>query len=184
MPEDLDRSDPGKGLQAGWLGREPPAFRLSLEGLTKLKRIPAGQSLYASEDHADALVGLASGHLALLFPLVSGEETVSHICSPGFWLGATMLATREPRRHLTAVARTEVTIAVAPLTAVRRMLQEEPEGWAAIARLMEVHWALTACIARDLMLRAAIETASWRRCCACAASAPLRHARHRSCAFP
>lgn len=145
--------DERAGLEQGWLGQEPDEFRSMLHALARFRTVQAGQSVYASADHADALLGVAAGHLALRTPLVSGEEIVVHVCSPGFFLGVTMISSRGQRRHLGAHARTETTLAVIPLSTLRRTLHEQPQFWPSAARLMELHWALTACIARDLLLR-------------------------------
>jgi CRP/FNR family transcriptional regulator, cyclic AMP receptor protein len=140
-------------LDLGWLGREPDDFRAYLHQQIRLKVVPAGQSIYASDDQADALMGVATGQIALRTPLISGEEVVGHICLPGFWLGATMLASHDRRRYLAAFARTDATVAVVPLSLVRRTLQDQPQWWPSFARLSEVYWNLTACIVADLMLR-------------------------------
>lgn len=141
------------GLESGWLGREPEAFRSRFTQLCRFRALSAGQPVYAVDDHADILVGVAVGQLALLTPLVSGEEAIAHICSAGFWLGASMLASHTQRRHIAAVARTDAVVAVIPLTVMRRSLRDAPEWWPSMARLMEANWTHTACLARDLMLR-------------------------------
>lgn len=142
-----------EGFDAGWLGREPPAFQAKFCELLMLKSLPPGQPIYASDDHGDLLIGIAAGHVALTTPLVSGEEVIVHVCSPGFWLGVTMLASQEKRRHLGATTRGDVTLGVLSLPVLMGVLQAEPEWWPSMARLMEVHATLSACIVRDLLLR-------------------------------
>jgi CRP-like cAMP-binding protein len=141
------------GLEQGWLGREPPQFQAEFRRLLVLRPVAAGKLVFASDDEADALYGIAEGRFAIRTPLVSGEEVVAHVSAPGFWVGVTMIASLERRRHIAAVARTDGVVASVPLSGLRAALQENPQWWYSIARLMECHWTLTACIARDLMLR-------------------------------
>jgi CRP-like cAMP-binding protein len=141
------------GIEAGWLGREPEAFRKGLLDIARIRRLPAGATMYMTDDDADTFVGLAAGHLAFRSALVTGTEVVAHIGSAGMWFGTAMIPVSRLQRRLTVDARTDVTVAMVPLPSLRRWLSQRPEGWESIARQYNVDWELTYCIGRDLMLR-------------------------------
>jgi CRP-like cAMP-binding protein len=142
-----------EGLTGGWLRQELEAFVSALINAATIRRLGAGSMLHSADDEARQILGLASGFLALKTPVASGEEVIAHVAGPGIWLGATMVASLEVRRHISAVARTDVTLAIVSLPVMRQLLANNPEWWPSLARLIESHWKLVACMARDLMLR-------------------------------
>jgi CRP-like cAMP-binding protein len=148
VPEALRR-----GLENGWLGAESPDFRDAILDRARLARLTAGALVFAFDDEADTLVGVAEGHVAFSTPLASGEEHLAHVAQPGIWVGAAMIASPQRRRLVTATARTDVTVALVSLPLLRGWLAREPQHWPGFARLLTLEWHLTACITQDLLLR-------------------------------
>ena len=139
-------------LRRGWLSRTPLEFQQAFFPICRLRRFVAGETLYAAGDEPGGLFGICRGSVALSIPLVTSEMHFVHLFQPGTWFGEASMLTGQPRR-VSATARSDVTVANAPLGSLQTLLARNPEWWRLIGCLsVELNDFMTAS-GDDLMIR-------------------------------
>jgi CRP/FNR family transcriptional regulator, cyclic AMP receptor protein len=139
-------------LRRGWLSRTPLDFQQAFFPICRLRRFAAGETLYAAGDEPGGVFGVVRGSVAVSIPVVTNEMHFVHLFQPGVWFGEASMMTGLPRR-VTAVARTDVTVANAPIGSMRSLLSRHPEWWRMIGCLsIELNDFMTAS-GDDLLIR-------------------------------
>jgi CRP-like cAMP-binding protein len=121
-------------LRRGWLSRSELEFQQAFLSICRLRRFNARETLYAAGDEPGGIFGIVHGSVAVSIPMVTSEMHFVHLFQPGFWFGEGSIMTNEPRR-VSAVARTDVTVAYAPIGSLRTLLSRNPEWWRMIGCL-------------------------------------------------
>lgn len=102
---------------AGWLSRQPEAFRADVIKRCHLTGFEGGETLYHAGDDAGGLYGLLQGVIELDLP----NGHVGTVRTPGYWVGETAAFRRGPRLA-SIVARTEAHVLYLPLAEFDRLI--------------------------------------------------------------
>ena len=144
----------------GWLVRADPGFRDALLALARWHRAEPGHHLTRAGDEAGDLIGLAEGTVAFTVTEGLASTPTMHVAAAVIWMGYGPLVL-PMARTVTAEARTPVLYASFAQARVQGLLQRDPAGWQAIARLSGEFGLLMALTAADLLI-----PESERRCAA------------------
>jgi len=147
-------------LHRGWLSRTPSDFQQALFPICRLRRFAAGETLYVAGDEPGGIFGICRGSVAVSIPLDTSEMHFVHLYQPGIWFGEASILTGHPRR-ISAVARTDLTVAYAPRGGLLTLLNGHPEWWQMLGRLSVETNDFMIVSGDDLMIRD-----SERRCIA------------------
>jgi CRP/FNR family transcriptional regulator, cyclic AMP receptor protein len=139
-------------LRRGWLSRTESEFQQAFLQICRLRRFKAREMLYTAGDEPGGIFGIVHGSVAVSIPLVTSEMHFVHLFQPGTWFGEGSIVTGDPRR-VSAVARTDVTVAYAPIGSLQTLFSRNPEWWRMIGRLsIDLNDFMTAS-GDDLMIR-------------------------------
>lgn len=139
-------------MRRGWFSRAPIDFQQAFFPICRLRRFTAGEALYVAGDEPGGIFGICSGSVAISVPLDTSEMHFVHLCQPGAWFGEGSLLTNQPR-PISAMARTDVTVAYAPLGALLALLNRNPEWWQIFGGLSVESSLFIIGSADDLMIR-------------------------------
>jgi CRP/FNR family transcriptional regulator, cyclic AMP receptor protein len=139
-------------LRRGWLSRTPLEFQQALLPICRLRSFDAGETLYSAGDEPGGIFGIVRGSVAVAIPLITSEMHLIHLFQPGTWFGEASMLTGQPRR-VSATARSDVTVANAPLGSLQTLLDRNPRWWRLIGCLsVELNDVMTAS-GDDLLIR-------------------------------
>ena len=139
-------------LQHGWLRHTPIDFQQAFLPICRMRRFSAGDTLYAVGDDPGGLFGLVRGSVAISIISSSAEMRFVHLLQPGNWFGEASVLTGKPRR-ISAVARTDITVAHAALGNLQTLLSQRPEWWRFIGCIAVETNATSNTVGDDLMKR-------------------------------
>ncbi|HWJ71645.1 MAG TPA: Crp/Fnr family transcriptional regulator [Kaistia sp.] len=135
-----------------WLREAPESFRRAVIERCVLQRFDPSQVIYSVGDGPGGIYCLISGSVRVSVASAEDGPFFAHIMQPGIWIGEGPLISRGPRVvGLSAGRLSEVLLL--PLPAIQSILESQPIGWKAVARLTfdHVNTALTGL--NDLMIR-------------------------------
>lgn len=118
----------------GWLAETPPSFQDTV--LKKSDRMVAdpGMAVFHPGDDAGGAIGVISGYADLHVEGRDGDDTLSHIVGPGYWVGGVAAVAGQPRR-VGMVARTALRLIRLPRAEMLRMTDQAPDCWRHFAGL-------------------------------------------------
>ncbi|SOY97783.1 putative transcriptional regulator; CRP/Fnr family [Cupriavidus taiwanensis] len=132
----LPCSDPLAAVRAGaWFSQLPPALRQALLDDGSLRRLVAGETLFARGDRFDGLYCVASGTMQIHASGESGKAAVLGLLEPGTWFGEICLFDGLPRTH-DARAASVATLWHVPRAALAQRLAQQPAWWQAFGQLL------------------------------------------------
>lgn len=118
----------------GWLHEQPLEFQIRMALAGRWITVPRGGMIYTIGDAPDALFGLGEGLLDVSIAIGGDEEVTIYRARPGFWIGDSALLA-ETNRGVTVSAATECRVFRIPISALRRILAENPDDWPCFFRL-------------------------------------------------
>ena len=137
------RDDALAAVRAGaWFSQLPPALRQALIDDGSLRRLVAGETLFARGDRFDGLYCVASGTMQIHASGESGKAALLGLLEPGTWFGEICLFDGQPRTH-DAFAMGPCTLLHIPQLALLALLDEQPVYWRQLALLMSQKLRLT-----------------------------------------
>lgn len=125
-----------------WFQALDPALQQQLLALAHVRRLHAGQRLFARGDAPDGLYGVVKGAVRIGGLSESGKEAVLALMEPPHWFGEIALFDGQPRTH-DAWAEGSVTLVHVPQQALLGLLDTQPVHWRAFALLMTHKLRLT-----------------------------------------
>ncbi|TNF52427.1 MAG: Crp/Fnr family transcriptional regulator [Burkholderiales bacterium] len=117
-----------------WFAGCAPGLQQVLLGTGRLRRLAAGQALFARGGEADGLCCLTSGALRIGALDAEGQAAVLAYLEPYQWFGEISMIDGQPRTH-DAVADVDSQVLVVPRTALMAFLDTHPVHWRDLARL-------------------------------------------------
>jgi CRP-like cAMP-binding protein len=115
----------------GWFGRAAPEFQQAVLARCGWREVPAGEQIYRASDVQTDPCGIVDGTVEIYSRYGAGDNPMLHLAHEGSWIGYGSVF-RGPLR-VTAVARTNVLLAVVPGRVMQDLLQERPEWWRYLA---------------------------------------------------
>ncbi|MDQ0138612.1 Crp/Fnr family transcriptional regulator [Cupriavidus necator] len=129
-------NDPLAAVRAGaWFSQLPPGLRQALLDDGSLRRLAAGQTLFARGDRFDGLYCVASGTMQIHASGESGKAAVLGLLEPGTWFGEICLFDGLPRTH-DARAASAATLWHVPRARLAQRLAQQPAWWQAFGQLL------------------------------------------------
>lgn len=155
----MDRQDGLRNLSTiGWLSQTPTEFRDTLLSASRWKHLSPGALITVGGDEATDLIGVASGVVELSTVFGKTDTPVLTFGHGVYWVGYGSMLSGQPRR-VTAIARTEVSVASIPAVHIHAALARRPEWWQHLVPLALQYGDAAVTIAADLLIRG-----SARRC--------------------
>jgi CRP-like cAMP-binding protein len=111
----------------GWFGRAAPEFQQAVLSRCTWREVAAGQPIYRASDMQTDPSGIVDGTVEIYSRYGAGDNPLLHLAHEGSWIGYGSVF-RGPLR-VTAVARTNVLLAVVPGRVMQELLQARPEWW-------------------------------------------------------
>jgi CRP-like cAMP-binding protein len=136
----------------GWLSETPAEFRKRFLSAARWRHVDAGWTVTLGGEEQDAIIGLASGTVAVTSALGRAGTPVTHMAHAVFWMGYGPLLLERPR-VVTVEARTDLWIAVMPKAQILPLLDETTLWWRCFMRLLGEYGDTSAMIASDLLIR-------------------------------
>lgn len=118
-----------------WFSQLPPALRQALLEDGSLRRLVAGETLFARGDRFDGLYCVASGTMQIHASGESGKAALLGLLEPGTWFGEICLFDGLPRTH-DARAVSATTLWHVPRASLERHLAQQPAWWQAFGQLL------------------------------------------------
>ncbi|SHE56335.1 cAMP-binding domain of CRP or a regulatory subunit of cAMP-dependent protein kinases [Kaistia soli DSM 19436] len=135
-----------------WLREAPESFRRAVIERCMLQRFEPSQVIYSPGDGDGGIYCLISGSVRVSVASADDGPFFAHIMQPGIWIGEGPLISRAPRVvGLSAGRQSEVLLL--PLPAIQSILESQPIGWKAVARLTFDHLQTAMTALNDLMIR-------------------------------
>jgi len=136
---DGTRPSPGADLRLAmqtddWFAGCAPALQQALLASGRLRRLAAGQALFARGGEADGLCCLTSGALRIGAHDAEGQAAVLAYLEPYQWFGEISMIDGQPRTH-DAVADMDSQVLVVPRAELLDFLEANPVLWRDLARL-------------------------------------------------
>ncbi|UIF90494.1 Crp/Fnr family transcriptional regulator [Cupriavidus sp. UYPR2.512] len=130
------RDDALAAVRAGaWFSQLPPALRQALLDDGSLRRLVAGETLFARGDRFDGLYCVASGTMQIHASGESGKAALLGLLEPGTWFGEICLFDGLPRTH-DARAVSATMLWHVPRASLERRLAQQPAWWQAFGQLL------------------------------------------------
>jgi CRP-like cAMP-binding protein len=117
-----------------WFAALPSELRVALMGMGRLRRLGAGEPLFARGQGAEGLCCVLEGGLRIGALQADGSESVLAFVEPGQWFGEISLIDGRPRTH-DAVAQGRTSVWQVPQPDLLAWLDTHPAHWRPIARL-------------------------------------------------
>ncbi|NDY93376.1 Crp/Fnr family transcriptional regulator [Ideonella livida] len=127
--------------QGAWWAAAPQELQDFVRAAGRLRRVPAGQALFARGASPDGLYALVSGAVRITGVGAQGQETILALLEPPQWFGEIAVFDRAPRTHDAQVAQ-DATLVWVPQALLLDWLEDHPAAWAALGRLMAAHLRL------------------------------------------
>ncbi|MFZ4758129.1 MAG: Crp/Fnr family transcriptional regulator [Burkholderiaceae bacterium] len=118
-----------------WFRSLPGTMGARLLEIAAIRRLEAGQRLFAKGDAPDGLYCLVEGALRATTAHEDGSETMLSFLLPPGWFGEISLCDQGPRTH-DIWAETPTTLLHLPDAAVQSVLDADPRYWRAIGVLI------------------------------------------------
>lgn len=136
---DEPRSSPAADLRLAlqtddWFAGCAPALQQVLLTSGRLRRLTAGQALFARGGQADGLCCLTAGALRIGASDAEGQAAVLAYLEPYQWFGEISMIDGQPRSH-DAVADVDSQVLVVPRAELMAFLEANPVHWRDLARL-------------------------------------------------
>jgi CRP/FNR family transcriptional regulator, cyclic AMP receptor protein len=112
----------------GWFGSAAPEFQQAVLSRCAWREVTAGQSIYRASDAQTDPSGIIDGTVEIYSRYGAGDNPMLHLLHEGSWIGYGSVFRGQPVR-VTAVARTNVLLAVVPGRVMQELLQARPEWW-------------------------------------------------------
>ncbi|EON21516.1 Crp family transcriptional regulator [Cupriavidus sp. GA3-3] len=130
------RDDALAAVRAGaWFSQLPPALRQALLDDGSLRRLVAGETLFARGDRFDGLYCVASGTMQIHASGESGKAALLGLLEPGTWFGEICLFDGLPRTH-DARAVSATTLWHVTRSSLEQRLAQQPAWWQAFGQLL------------------------------------------------
>ncbi|AMO79360.1 cAMP-binding domain of CRP or a regulatory subunit of cAMP-dependent protein kinases [Pseudomonas citronellolis] len=118
-----------------WFQHLPAELREALGQAAIVRRLPAGQRLFARGDAPCGLYCVVEGRMRVGAVGASGKEALLALVEAPNWFGEICLFDGQPRTH-DAYAEGPTTLLQVPLPALHALLAEKPQYWRDFALLM------------------------------------------------
>ena len=118
-----------------WFQHLPAELREALGQAAIVRRLPAGQRLFARGDAPCGLYCVVEGRMRVGAVGASGKEALLALVEAPNWFGEICLFDGQPRTH-DAYAEGPTTLLQVPLPALQALLAEKPQYWRDFALLM------------------------------------------------
>lgn len=118
-----------------WFHGLPAELREALGQAAIVRRLPAGQRLFARGDAPCGLYCVVEGRMRVGAVGASGKEALLALVEAPNWFGEICLFDGQPRTH-DAYAEGPTTLLQVPLPALQALLAEKPQYWRDFALLM------------------------------------------------
>lgn len=125
-----------------WFARVSPGLQDFLLGAARLRRLTAGERLFARGDAADGLYCVVEGALRVSGTAASGKEALLLYLEPPNWFGEIAIFDGGPRTH-DAWAADACTVLHVPQAALYALLDAQPRYWRELALLLADKLRLT-----------------------------------------
>lgn len=136
MPESPESSPLAEMARAeAWCRSLPQDLRDWLIAHAEVRRLGAGQRLFARGDPPDGLYALAAGTIRITGLTPEGREALLAMLDAPHWFGEIALLDGEPRTH-DAWAETDAGLLHVPQAALHQRLQQCPQDWRHFGRLL------------------------------------------------
>lgn len=131
-----DTADSLQRIASGrWFQHLPAELREALGQAAIVRRLPAGQRLFARGDAPCGLYCVVEGRMRVGAVGASGKEALLALVEAPNWFGEICLFDGQPRTH-DAYAEGPTTLLQVPLPALHALLAEKPQYWRDFALLM------------------------------------------------
>lgn len=134
---------------AGWLSRQPAAFRAEVLRRSTLLRFSPDEAVYRVGDDLGGIYGLVSGTVAIRMAPSTAMPLLVHYGVPGWWTGEGCFISRRPRRiEMRAVG--EMWMLHLPLDAMDQMAAKMAEATLSFSNILMMNVEVLIRIIHDL----------------------------------
>ena len=145
-----------------WFQHLPAELREALGQAAIVRRLPAGQRLFARGDAPCGLYCVVEGRMRVGAVGASGKEALLALVEAPNWFGEICLFDGQPRTH-DAYAEGPTTLLQVPLPALHALLAEKPQYWRDFALLMSHKLRLAFTVLEEQALLPAAQRLARRR---------------------
>lgn len=138
-------------VEGRWFQALPDSLRQALCGAAVVRRLPAGQRLFARGDAPCGLYCVVEGAMRISVVGENGKEALLALVEPPNWFGEICLFDGQPRTH-DAFAEGATTLLQVPQVPLQAMLTQHPEYWRDFALLMSHKLRITFAVLEELSL--------------------------------
>lgn len=122
-------------MQGGWFAGLPSTAQEHLIQHGQVLTLAHRQPLFARGDRCDGIYAVLTGAVLVQNTSADGRESLVALITPPNWLGEISVIDEGPRTH-GASARGPARVLWVPRLALNEWLQQDPEGWRYLARLL------------------------------------------------
>ncbi|MFO1035736.1 MAG: Crp/Fnr family transcriptional regulator [Geminicoccaceae bacterium] len=137
--------------QAGWLARQPAAFRDEVLRRSRVLAFARGQTVQRAGDTDQGLFGLAEGSASVLLDTSEIGSHAIHLARPGFWFGALPMVGMP--KMVTVIATEPCKVLFLSQPEFQRIVDADPVGWQHLAILLAGQLTLAIRTVGDLLAR-------------------------------
>ncbi|WP_018996101.1 Crp/Fnr family transcriptional regulator [Hirschia maritima] len=134
-----------------WLANIPTKVRAEFVSNIRVKNVAPETIIFSEGDEPTAFLGLLSGEVGIRKYTFDGDESLLTKLTPVHWFGEMSFLDGQPRTH-TAIALSEVTLAMVNRTDVQRMLKDHSSLFQAFVMQLCHHTRLLYSAVDDFML--------------------------------
>ncbi|SEN45207.1 cAMP-binding domain of CRP or a regulatory subunit of cAMP-dependent protein kinases [Pseudomonas sp. ok272] len=129
-------------LQGQWFSHLPSSLQDSLLSLARVRRLSAGQRLFARGDAPCGLYAVLEGAIRVGAVSEQGKEALLSLIEPVHWFGEICLFDGQPRTHDADAVGSSVLLQI-PQATLLAFLDQQPQHWRHLALLMSHKLRLT-----------------------------------------
>lgn len=129
-------------MQGQWFSHLPSSLQDSLLSLARVRRLPAGQRLFARGDAPCGLYAVLEGAIRVGAVSEQGKEALLSLVEPVQWFGEICLFDGQPRTHDADAVGPCVLLHI-PHATLLAFLEQQPQHWRQLALLMSHKLRLT-----------------------------------------
>lgn len=123
-------------MQAGrWFSSLPPALQEALLGVARARVLVDGERLFSRGDACDGIHAVVEGSIRVSGTSESGKEALLVVLEAPNWFGEVAVFDGQARTH-DACADGPTTLLHVPLAALESILEEQPQYWQDLGRLV------------------------------------------------